>query len=184
MPDELFTGNYIDVYQRLARREVERHQKRLVGLTASAPKLITTTDGRNEFTCSVRIGVKEEQGLVKDVLIAQWAIGIISDINVPVLMERSEAGRLTIISRAQVRLPNVRLTQYSWGSLDLVFASNFDYDAIDQVWKDGYDYPTLANPEGDVSLRRNWVWQQHLVSLDDFDDETELDEVDSSWILA
>lgn len=184
MREDIFVGGTVDAVQRIARREFERHQKTIIGITASAPKLSTTQDGKYEFTCSVRVGVREQQGLVKEVLLAQWVIGVIADVNVPVMMERSEGGRLTIIARAQIRLPNVRLTQYSWGSLDLVFASNLDYDDDEGVWKDGFGYPTKANPDGDVSITRDWIWQQHLVTLDQLDDDTPLDDVDSGWELA
>jgi hypothetical protein len=70
------------------------------------------------------VGVTEGWALVKNCLIAQWAIGAITDINVPVLCERSESGRVTVIARSEINLPDITLDTYSYEDLEFEFMRN------------------------------------------------------------
>ena len=135
------------IIRELSRDEIERHQKRFTGVTTTAPSHITTgvdDDGNDvtEYVCNVRVGFNSSYGLIKDVLISQEAYGIVGDMNVPVLMERSEAGRVTIIGRSQVNLPDIVLTTYTYDELGLSFMNKLTYDAASSKWLDGYGHET------------------------------------------
>jgi hypothetical protein len=171
----------LQTVQEVARREVDRHQQRMIGLTASTPRFVERDNGKLEYVVDVRVGSRPEQGLVKDVLIASWAQGIITDFNIPVLIERSAAGQLTITARAVVKLPNVRVTSYSFGSLGIPFASNLEQDENTGLWYDGFGYPA-NDPNGEVTIEQNWEWQQGLVEIDE-DPET-IDESVAAWVLT
>lgn len=136
MSEEVF-----NVIGAIAANEVDRHQRRIIGITVTAPQLREVDDnGALEFLCDVRVGSHEDWEIVKDVIVAQMAIGIVTDVNVPVTMERSEAGRLTIIARSEVRLPDIVLDRFSYGELDFVFMTNLTEDESG-TWRDGYGYP-------------------------------------------
>ncbi len=135
MSEEVFT-----VIGAIASREVDRHQRRIIGITVTAPEFRSVDEnGALEYMCDVRVGSNETWEIVKDVIIAQMAVGIVTDVNVPVTMERSEAGRLTIIARSEVRLPDIVLDRFSYNELDFVFMTNVE--KVDGVWQDGYGYP-------------------------------------------
>jgi len=140
------------IIRELSREEIDRHQRRFTGVTTTAPSHITTGvdedgDDVTEYVCNVRIGFNSSFGLIKDVLISQEAYGIVGDMNVPVLMERSEAGRVTIIGRSQVNLPDIVLNTYTYDELNLSFMNELHYDADSGNWLDGYGHLT-ASPVG------------------------------------
>jgi hypothetical protein len=175
------TASVFQITKALARREVERHRGDLIGITASAP-VFKDQNGLYEWVCDVRIGVRENQGLVKDVLIAQEATGVVNDLNIPVLMQRDDAGRLTIYSRAAVRLPDVSLTTYSYAELGFLFMSNL-IEQDDGTYLDGYGYP-MSNPESEIGVGQTWSWVQQTFSLDDLDEEGDIDEVTAHWEVS
>jgi len=151
------------IAREISLREIEAHQKRMVGLTASAPTFKDMGGGRTEFVCDVRVGIREGWGLIKDVLVSQWAIGIVTDIMIPVLIEKSEAGRLTIIARSQVRLPDISYTTYSWQDLDLVWMSGYAQDDAG-AWRDGFGH-AVTDPTTDTGSRTVYVWTQGFVEF-------------------
>ena len=159
-------GELVKLVQDVARREVDRHRGYMLGLTASVPRFVDVDgNGTLEYVVDLRVGVKENQGLVKSVLVSQTAYGVVTDINIPVFVERSENGQLTVVSRASVRLPNVRLTVYSYGALGIVFAS----DAVQQpdgTYLDGFGYPTL-DPTGETEIQTDYIWTQGTDRIDD-----------------
>jgi hypothetical protein len=156
----------VELIRKISRREVDAQQQSMVGITASLPRYVDI-GGFLEFVVDVRVGTIENQGLVKDVLIASWVQGLITDFNVPVLMQRSEGGRLAIIGRAEVRLPDVALNTYSYGSLGIPFASNLSQRS-DGTWEDGFGYPA-NDPNSVIEVTQVWVWQQGLEEVDDLD---------------
>lgn len=169
--------NVFHVQQEISRRELERHGGQIIGITASVPAM-KDQNGVLEFCCDVRIGVRENQGLVKDVLIAQNQIGVITDMNVPVIMETSRSGRLTIIARTQIRLPDVSLRTYTYDELDLVFMTNLE-ETESGEWIDGFGYPATS-PIGSTGVTETWIWKQMVTSLDEFDSE-EIEETEGKW---
>ena len=187
MPEmDLFSpgGGGLQLVQGVARREVERHRELFLGLTASVPRFDSNSDGLMEYTCSVRVGAKENQGLVENVLISQWAHGIVTDFNIPVIMERSAAGRLTIISRAELILPEVRVTSYSYGTLGVPFAANLDYDEASGKWYDGFGYESALDPNANVHALVYYEWQQGLVNIDDLGEDEDLDATYAHWVVG
>lgn len=162
----------------ISRREVERHQKRITGLTASAPRFVDV-NGKLEWVCDVRVGNKENQGLIKDCLIAQWAIGVVNDVNIPVLLEKSEAGRITVIARSEVRLPNVALTSYTPADLGRLFFVDATIDN-DGVYRDSFGHEVL-DPTAQTGQSNTYTWTQEAKSIDEALEESDLEEFIAEW---
>ncbi len=115
------------IVREMSRREVESHAKRFVGIVVKEPRFLTVDDsGLTEWVCDVRVGVVGGWAVIPRVLVAQWAIGSITDINIPVLCERSVGGRVTVIARSEIALPDIRLDTYSFEELDFGFMRNLD----------------------------------------------------------
>jgi hypothetical protein len=169
------------VLREVSRREVERHKGDLIGITSSAPA-VTDVNGKLEYTCDVRIGVRENQGLIKGVLVSQWIVGVITDLGVPVLMQKSEAGLLTIVARAQVRLPDISLRSYSYNELGFLFMTNLT-EQEPGVWVDGYGYPA-SDPTSDVGVSEEWSWIQQVTSLDELGEDGTLGQSTADWEVS
>jgi hypothetical protein len=144
----------------ITRNELDRHQKRFLGITVTAPKL-QTIDGKLEYVCDVRVEAVEGWGLIQNVIVSQWAIGAVADMNVPVLCERSEAGQITIIARSVVRLPDIRYTTHSLADLGLLFMSTAEEDEAG-VWRDGFGFPVL-DPTTETGATTEWRWTNDLI---------------------
>jgi hypothetical protein len=169
------------IAREIAREEIEAHvDKRLIGLTASAPRW-KDNNGILEYVVDVRIGHVENQGLIRDVPLAQWTIGVITDINIPVIMERSEAGQLTVVARSMIRLPNIRVTAYSYGALGIPFVANL-VEQDDGTWTDGFGYPA-NDPNSDVTVQTDWLWEQGEVTLDIVDGEL-VETTTAGWVAT
>lgn len=120
------------IIREMSRREVESHAKRFIGIVVKEPRFVTMDDnGLTEWVCDVRVGVEGGWAVITNCLIAQWALGVVTDINIPVLCERSEAGRVTVIARSEVALPDIRLDTYTFEELGFAFMRNLD------ILKDG-----------------------------------------------
>lgn len=150
------------VVRELSRRELERHAKRFLGITVEQPRW-REQNGLQEYVCDVRVGVKEGWALVKDCLVAQWAIGAITDMNIPVICERSEAGRVTIIARSQVRLPEIVLDTYSYDQLGFSFMHNLRTLADGSI-VDGFGYEFASATEGSYTAPDGQSRTYELVS--------------------
>jgi len=138
------------IVRELSRREVERHTKRFVGITIDEPRF-TDQNGLSEWVCDIRIGVTEGWAVIKDCLIAQWAVGAITDVNIPVLAERSEAGRVTIIARSELRISDeIRLKNYNYEDLDFGFMRNLKVLDDDSV-VDGFGYEFAPAGSGEYT---------------------------------
>ena len=99
-------------------------------------------------------------GIIKDVIIAQWAIGLIADMNIPVLLERSESGRLSIVSRSEVRLPEIRLRSYTFDELGFQFMHRLVQTT--DGWFDGFGYD-MPDPTGATGSSANGEWVSELI---------------------
>jgi hypothetical protein len=167
------------IVREISREEIEAHlDKRLIGLTASAPRW-KDVNGVLEYVVDVRIGVVENQGLIRDVPISQWAIGVVTDLNIPVIMERSEAGQLTVVARSMMRLPDVRVTSYSYGALGIPFAANLTQQD-DGTWTDGFGYPA-NDPTAEIIITLDWLWEQGDVTLEIVDGEL-VETTTAGWV--
>jgi len=151
----------------LSRDEIERHQKRFTGITVSAPGTKVIGEDENgddvtEYVCDVRVGFVESWAIIRDVLVNTVAYGIIADKDVPVLMERNEAGRVSIIGRSRVALPgressnSLVFSTYTYADLDFVFMAELTLTG--GLWKDGYGH-LMASPQGvaGVSYRIDFI---------------------------
>jgi hypothetical protein len=169
------------IAREISREEVDRHvDRRLIGITASAPRY-QDFNGVQEFVVDVRIGRVENQGLVKEVPVSQWALGVVTDINIPVLLERSEGGQLTVIGRSMIRLPDVRLTGYSFGALGIPFAANRIQQG-DGTWADGFGFPS-TDPNAEIVVTTDWVWNQGETTLEVIGGEL-VETTTAGWVLS
>jgi hypothetical protein len=136
------------IVRELSRREVESHEKRFIGITMTKPAFVEQDDnGLTEFVVDVRVGIENGWAAVKNCIVAQWAIGVVTDINVPVLCERSEAGRVTVIARSEVNLPDIVLDSYQYEELGFAFMRNLEIED-DGSLIDGFGYEMA--PSGSV----------------------------------
>jgi hypothetical protein len=163
------------VVREISQSEIAGRKRDIIGITSSAPKFIDQ-NGVMEWVCDVRIGVRENQGLIRDVLVSQSAMGVVNDLNVPVLCRKNEAGRLTVIGREQVKLPDISLTTYSFNDLGFLFMANAEKQA-DGTYLDGYGY-TIDNPEELYGVSTTWNWVVQVTSVDEFGDA---DETTANW---
>lgn len=137
------------IVRELSRREIERHQRRFIGITITEPRWEMQDDnGAMEWVADIRVGVEEGWAVIKNCLISQWALGAVTDLSVPVLCERSEAGRVTIIARSEVNLPELRLDAYSYDELGFPFMRNLEVRS-DGAVVDGFGYE--IRPPGSVN---------------------------------
>lgn len=127
------------IVREIARDEIDQHAKRFIGITITEPKF-KDQNGLSEWVCDIRVGVKEGWAVIKDCLIAQWAVGAITDVNIPVLAERSEGGRVTIIARSEIRLPDIVLDYYNYDELSFEFMRGIE-DSGGGNYVDGFGYP-------------------------------------------
>ncbi len=141
MPNR-FEVTSVSTAAEVARREVNRHRQRFIGITINAP-IFKNVNGVLEYVVDVRIGVDETFEVVREVLIAQEAQGIVTDQAVPVTIERSENGRLSIIARSDIRLPDIVAQTYTFGELGFSFMALLQSGS---PFKDGFGF-VLPDPE-------------------------------------
>lgn len=150
----------------IAADELAKHAKRFVGITVTAPTLKTIGSGTGlEYVCDVRVGTAASWGLIKDVIVSQWTVGVVTDMNVPVLCERSEAGQVTIIARSVVRLPDISATTYSYADLGLTFMLGLVADESG-VYRDGFGH-AMADPTLDTGEHTDYTWSVGLIPWGD-----------------
>ena len=149
----------------IARREVERHKKQFIGLTASAPRFVDQ-NGLLEWVCDVRVGTSLDAEIVKDVRIAMPQPGLVNDINVPVVVERSETGRLSVIARSEVRLPDIRITSYTLNDLGFLFMTLLEQDS-EGVWRDGFGHEMTSPVSAGTTV--GYTWDCALDTMDEVD---------------
>jgi len=126
------------IVRELSREEIERHQRRFIGVTASTPAHVEGQTGIFEWVADVRIGFESSWYVVKKCLISQMAFGVVTDIGIPVQCERSEAGRVTIVGRSEVLLPDIVLNTYTHYELALGYMAEIQYNHTTSAWEDGF----------------------------------------------
>lgn len=135
------------IVRELSRREVERQKSRFVGVTINEPRFIDV-NGLYEWVVDIRVGWEDQWASISNVLVSQWALGVVADMNVPVLVERDESGRLSVIARSEIKLPDIILDSYSYEELGFDFMRNLITQSDGSV-VDGYGYEFA--PAGTVS---------------------------------
>jgi hypothetical protein len=148
------------VVRELARREVARHRDLLVGLTVSTPTY-KSINGLTEFVVDVRIGTDPNVPVVKDVVVVSSAVGVVNDFRMPVLVERSEAGILTVVGRSDILLPDVSVRSYSLHELGLDFMSSATQDESGD-WHDGFGFPA-PDPTAAVGTEVGYAWELRMI---------------------
>lgn len=86
------------------RREMQAHRRFVSGVTATVPRYQDVDgDGNKEWVVDVYLGPLDavEVNIVKDVPIAPYARVLVSDMKLPVTMERSKQGKYTVIGRTK-----------------------------------------------------------------------------------
>ena len=187
-------GRTFSIVREVARKELDRHQRRFLGITSNVPRYIdqgdTDTEAHMEWVVDVRMDIRQYGGkdfkplnlveggiagaistetsptpeaviepvwgLLKNVVISQWAVGAVSDMNIPVLMERSESGRITVIARSAVRLPDIVYKTYSYSDLGFIFMSGLKQDT-DGDYYDAFGYPA-TDPSTVTGASLTYTW--------------------------
>lgn len=169
------------IVRELSRREVERHRRRFVGITVSAPRFVDV-NGLYEWQVDVRVGTTEDWSVVRDVTVSQWALGVVNDLNVPVTLERSESGQLTVIARSVVRAPNIAVDTYTPNDLGRLFLTNLVETS--DGWTDGYGH-AMTDPTTQTGASGRWIWENDPVEWGSTDfvlGETPLDGTLAGWL--
>lgn len=93
------------IAHQIARREIEAHRKTVNGITAEQPRYaVVDKAGNKEWVVDVYLNPdgKEEPSIARNVPIAPIAHELITDVRMPVEMQRSKQGKLTIVGRGKV----------------------------------------------------------------------------------
>jgi len=201
-------GRDFNIVRELARDELDRHQRRIIGVTTSVPMYIdegdTDTDAFMQWVCDVRIDVRQyggvdfegfspsstelvdpQWGLIKNVVISQWAVGAVADMGIPVLMERDEAGQISIIARSNIMLPDIVYKTHSYHELGLTFMRFLEVDT-DGTYTDGFGYE-VPDPTTETGITRTYLWDAELTRFNSTDflwDSTPLNSNNPGWVRA
>ena len=176
------------IAREIARREVERHPTQFIGVTVNTPRH-EDVNGVLEWVVDVRIGryddsddAGEHWEVIRDCAIAQWALGIVTDMDVPVRCERGENGRVVVVGRSNIYLPDIQLDTYSYADLGRTFMSTAELQS-DGSYEDGFGYTVVApSSETGSTTRRRRVARLIEWGSTDFDyGTTEIGEVSHEW---
>ena len=179
------SGRTFSIVREIAYKELWRHRSRFIGITVTVPRYIdqgdTDTQAHMEWVADVRVDIQQfggsdfkgfvnsddviepQWGLLKNVVISQWVVGAVADMNVPVLLERNEAGRISIIARSNVRLPDIRYKTYSYNDLEFLFMQNL-IQTEDLTYEDGFGY-SITDPTSVTGVTRNYTWSNDLTEF-------------------
>lgn len=89
----------------ISRREFDEHRKTMNGITAEGPRYaVVDQAGSKEWVVDVYLGPSRsgEPKIVRSCPIAPIAHELITDVRMPVELERNHQGKLTVIGRAKV----------------------------------------------------------------------------------
>lgn len=137
--------------------------RNLRGVTASEPNYVAIpaagVEGAvNEFVVDVYLIKGNSQAVVlgsvdagiakiDNVLVAHEAVGeIIGKLNVPVELERSASGQLTVIGRSKIALPQLQLDEYSLVDLGMLHLAEYTRNSAG-VLVDGFCRPVVGGTQ-------------------------------------
>lgn len=140
----------------IAKREAVASGKKLIGIIVSEPRYDWVPDeGADgavlEFLADVQILEGPSQqivpgstgdglSVVRNLIIAHEAVGdLLTDSLIPVEIEKSVSGQLTIVGRSKIRLPSLRLDTYSFSELGLMHLSGLSLE--NGQWVDPFGRP-------------------------------------------
>jgi len=89
----------------ISRREIEEHRKTRNGITAEQPRYVVVDQaGNKEWVVDVFLGMARtgQPSIVRACPIAPIAHELITDVRMPVELERNKQGKFTVIGRAKV----------------------------------------------------------------------------------
>lgn len=144
----------------ISQREAAAAGRKIIGIVISEPRYdwvpAEGVDGAVlEFLADVQIleGASQQvvpgatgDGLsvVRNLIIAHEAVGdLLTDAMIPVEIERSSSGQLTIVGRSKVRLPSLRLDTYSLKDLGMMHLSGLTL--VNGQWQDPFGRPAGAD---------------------------------------
>lgn len=146
------SGPTFNDIQQVANIELEKKKTVLLGVTKETPRYIQipADSGVYEFVVDCYLLEDANQiialgsgGLtvMKDVLVIGEMTGdLLADINVPVEIRRNLTGQLTIMNRAKVTLPALRLDEYDEVDLGIHHVLELTYDEVSSVWRDSFGF--------------------------------------------
>lgn len=115
----------------IGRREVEAHRRIITGITAERPRYaVVDQAGHKEWVVDVYLGEKgsEEQHIVRNCPIAYVAHNLVTDVRMPVELERSKQGKLTVVGRSKyvpagTQTPNGSILEPTYHELEVNLAA-------------------------------------------------------------
>lgn len=144
----------------MGRREFETHRQHYDGITATLPTYKEVDSaGNKEWVCDVYLGPSDSVNfkIAKDVPIAPFARELVGGARVPVLLERSRQGKLTVVGRAKVVPagaqieggsvldPTYRFTEHNLADLGLLHVADLTW--VRRALRPTPDTPLRETPD-------------------------------------
>lgn len=128
----------------ISRREIEEHRKTINGITAEQPRYaVVDQAGHREWVVDVFLGMdRGEPSIVRACPIAPIAHELITDVRMPVELERNKQGKLTVIGRGKtipaglqtpegsILEPRYQEIRPSLAELGLLWIADLDYARV------------------------------------------------------
>lgn len=140
-------------------REIQDKRRFVTGVTASPPRYqVVDGAGNKEFVVDVYLAPTEgrEQDIINDVPIAAYASQVVTDIRLPVTLERSKQGKYTVTGRAKLMAagaqtpdgsifePTYHLVKHNFANLRIQHIIDLDYTL--EVLQSTPSTPLQADP--------------------------------------
>lgn len=155
--------------QQIAQREIKRKKSQYVGYTVSQPEF-TEHEGKYEWIVNVKVLDRTTWKTIYEVPIVTTQAGYVTDLNMPVLLEKSETGQFTVVGRSQIRIANISSVEYSLYQLDFTFMANLTL--VKGIYYDGFGYAMTA-PEDETVV--DPIRQSYGVEPTPFDEQSATD---------
>jgi hypothetical protein len=126
----------------ISRREIEAHRETITGLTAEAPRYaVVDQAGHKEWVVDVYLGMsRQAPSIVRSCPIAPIAHELVTDVRMPVLLERDAQGKLTVVGRSKdvpagaqtpegsILEPTYQEVEVNLAELGLMWIADLDYE--------------------------------------------------------
>jgi hypothetical protein len=129
----------------IGRREVEEHRRTLHGITAEAPRYaVVDQAGHKEWVVDVYLGPPGHVGtaIARNCPIAPIAHDLVTDVRMPVQLEKLKQGKLTVIGRSKyvpagaqtpdgsILEPTYHEIEVNLAALGLIWIADLDYERV------------------------------------------------------
>jgi hypothetical protein len=164
----------------IGRREVEEHRRTVQGITAERPRYaVVDQAGHKEWVVDVYLGPPGEAGtsIARNCPIAPIAHDLVTDVRMPVLLEKLKQGKLTVVGRSKfvpagAQTPNGSILEPTYheievnlAALGLLWIADLDYQK--EKWGEK-PWGEAGKPFQSITITDAWG---HVVSGPDVDPE-------------